>query len=81
MKKEYDFSKGERAKFYRSDAEINLPIYLEPDVRKYFHDAESVNKALRCLLPLLPTKTIIRRKKRVDFSSNKLIKKTADSHR
>ena len=29
MKKEYDFSKGERAKFYQSDAEINLPIYLE----------------------------------------------------
>jgi hypothetical protein len=58
MKKEYDFSKGERAKFYRSDAEINLSIYLGPDVRKYFHDAESVNKALRCLLPLLPTKTV-----------------------
>jgi hypothetical protein len=48
MKEEYDFSEGERAKFYRPDAEINLPIYLETDVRKYFHDAESVNKALRC---------------------------------
>jgi hypothetical protein len=56
MKKEYDFSKGERAKFYRPDAEINLPIYLEPDVRKYFHDSDSVNKVLRRLLALLPTK-------------------------
>ena len=32
MKKEYDFSKGERGKFYRPDAELNLPVYLEPDV-------------------------------------------------
>jgi len=32
MKKEYDFSKGERGKFYRPDAELHLPIYLEPDM-------------------------------------------------
>ena len=30
MKKEYDFSKGKRGKFYRSDAELYLPIYIEP---------------------------------------------------
>lgn len=34
MKKEYDFSKGERGKFYRPDVELNLPVYLEPDVAK-----------------------------------------------
>ncbi len=32
MKKEYDFSKGERGKFYRPDAELHLPIYLEPEM-------------------------------------------------
>ena len=32
MKKEYDFSKGERGKFFRPDAEFNIPVYLEPDV-------------------------------------------------
>lgn len=32
MKKEYDFSKGERGKFYRPDAELYLPIYLEPEM-------------------------------------------------
>lgn len=32
MKKEYDFSKGERGKFYRPDAELYLPIYIEPDM-------------------------------------------------
>ncbi|MBU0475576.1 MAG: hypothetical protein KKF62_15615 [Bacteroidetes bacterium] len=29
MKKEYDFTKGERGKFYNKDAKINLPVYLE----------------------------------------------------
>ena len=32
MKKEYNFSKGERGKFYRPDAELYLPIYIEPDM-------------------------------------------------
>jgi len=32
MKKEYDFSNGERGKFFRSDAELNTPVYLEPQV-------------------------------------------------
>lgn len=35
MKKEYDFSKGERGKFYNPDADLNLPIYLEPDVAEF----------------------------------------------
>ena len=33
MKREYDFSKGERGKFYRADAKLNLPVYLEPEVQ------------------------------------------------
>jgi hypothetical protein len=32
MKKEYDFSKGERGKFFRPDAELSIPIYLEPQI-------------------------------------------------
>ena len=34
MKKAYDFSKGERGKFYRRGVELNIPVYLEPDVAK-----------------------------------------------
>jgi hypothetical protein len=64
MKKEYDFSKGERGKFYRPGIQLNLPVYLEPDLREYFPDAESVNKALRCLLPLLSSKSTARYKKK-----------------
>ena len=32
-------------------------VMLEPDVRAYFPDSESVNSALRCLIPLLPQKS------------------------
>ena len=32
MKSEYDFSKGERGKFYRPDIELNIPVYLDADV-------------------------------------------------
>jgi hypothetical protein len=35
MQDEYDFSHGERGKFYRKDAEIQLPVYLEADVLRY----------------------------------------------
>ena len=32
MKGEYDFSEGQRGQFYRPDAKLNLPVYLDPDV-------------------------------------------------
>ena len=32
MRKEYDFSKGTRGKFYHPDAEFYIPIYLEREV-------------------------------------------------
>ena len=32
MKKEYDFSQGERGKFYRPNAKLNLPVYLDEEV-------------------------------------------------
>lgn len=38
MKKEYDFSKGERGKFYHPDAELNFPIYLKPEIADFLHN-------------------------------------------
>jgi len=35
MKREYDFSRGERGKFYRADARLDLPIYLEKDISEF----------------------------------------------
>jgi cytidylate kinase len=34
MKREYDFSKGVRGKFYRKGAELRLPIYLDAKLQK-----------------------------------------------
>ncbi len=38
MKDEYDFSPGERGKFYTPDAEFVIPIYLEEDVIGYLSE-------------------------------------------
>ena len=38
MKPEYDIAKGERGKFFRPDAEIRLPIYLDTEVQKYLEE-------------------------------------------
>ncbi len=35
MREEYDFSKGERGKFYRPDIKLNIPIYLEEEVSAF----------------------------------------------
>lgn len=35
MKKEYDFSKGERGKFYRPNATFNLPVYLDNEIQQF----------------------------------------------
>ena len=35
MRDEYDFSKGERGKFYRPDTKLNLPIYLDDEVMAF----------------------------------------------
>jgi len=31
MKKEYDFSKGQRGKFYHKNVKFNVPVYLDDD--------------------------------------------------
>lgn len=35
MKNEYDFSKGERGKFYKPEIKLNLPIYLDPEILSF----------------------------------------------
>jgi hypothetical protein len=56
MKKEYDFSKGVRGKFFYPNVRINLPIYLDEDIAEFVQkyakrkkvDAQTVvNKLLR----------------------------------
>jgi hypothetical protein len=38
MKQEYDFSKGERGKFFRENARLNLPVYLDEEVQNYLQE-------------------------------------------
>lgn len=56
MKKEYDFSKGTRGKFYRPNVRLNLPVYLDEDIADFIQryakrkkvDAQTVvNEILR----------------------------------
>jgi hypothetical protein len=55
MKKEYDFSKAERGRFYRPNTKLNLPIYLEPKVQAWLDQAavkrgENIGKLVNRLL-------------------------------
>ena len=47
MKREYDFSKAERGKFYRKGAELRLPIYLDAKLQHQLEQiAEKTGKEL-----------------------------------
>ena len=35
MRSEYDFSKAERGKFYRPNARLKLPVYLDEEVQAF----------------------------------------------
>ncbi|MDQ6968061.1 MAG: hypothetical protein Q9M14_05190 [Mariprofundaceae bacterium] len=56
MKKEYDFSKGERGRFFHTETTLNVPVYLDQDVESWFAEKaksrgvelhDLVNKMLR----------------------------------
>ena len=59
MKEEYDFSKGERGKFFRSDAVFVPPIHLDPDVLHYLSErAAAQGTSLNALVNQLLKKDI-----------------------
>jgi hypothetical protein len=48
MKDRYDFSKGQRGKFYQPDAVFRLPVYLDEKVQSYLTakaDAKGIDLA------------------------------------
>lgn len=53
MLEEYDFSGGVRGKYVERLAGRKNVVVLEPDVAEVFTDSESVNQALRALLPII----------------------------
>ena len=44
MRKEYDFSKGERGKFFKKNVKSNLPIYLEDEIFNYMENIAQKRK-------------------------------------
>ena len=36
MKKEYDFTESEQGKFYRPLEELDIPIYLDDEIKNFF---------------------------------------------
>jgi len=53
MLEEYDFAKGVRGKYAKRYAEGTNVVVIDPDVAQYFSDHDSVNEALRSLLPIV----------------------------
>ncbi|CAN5447530.1 hypothetical protein BH20ACI1_BH20ACI1_27300 [soil metagenome] len=53
MLDEYDFTGGVRGKYVDRLMNTKNVIVLEPDVAEVFTDSESVNQALRGLLPII----------------------------
>ncbi len=57
MKTEYDFTNAEQGKFYRPIEELDIPIYLDTEVKdfflKNFHNKDkmfSLNKIINSLI-------------------------------
>jgi hypothetical protein len=53
MLEEYDFSEAVRGKYTGRYSEGTNVVVIDPDVAKYFPDHDSVNEALRSLLPIV----------------------------
>jgi len=53
MLEEYDFSKGIRGKYAKRYSKGTNVVIIDPDVAEVFPDHESVNDALRSLIPII----------------------------
>jgi len=53
MLREYDFSQGVRGKYARRYARGSNVVVLEPDVAKFFPNADAVNSSLRSLAEII----------------------------
>jgi hypothetical protein len=56
MRPEYDFTKGVRGKYATRLKPGSQVVVLDPDVAAAFGDARAVNRALRTLIEVMPTR-------------------------
>jgi hypothetical protein len=70
------YRKGHTVKIHKANGTVSIQYFqpgegsvlLEPEVRKYFPDADAVNNALRCLIPLMQSKRGLKHGKRLAAS-------------
>jgi len=53
MLEEYDFSKGVRGKYAKKYKKGTNVVFIDPEVAEFFPDENSVNEALRSLIPII----------------------------
>ncbi len=53
MLKEYDFSKSVRGKYAKKYQKGTNVVIIDPEVAEFFPDENSVNDALRSLIPII----------------------------
>ena len=61
MRREYDFRGGVRGRYVARDREGTNVVVLDPDVAAAFPNADAVNRALRALLDIVPSRRARRR--------------------
>ena len=53
MLEEYDFGKGIRGKYAKKYKKGTNVVIIDPDVAEFFPDENSVNDALRSIIPII----------------------------
>ena len=69
-----DYQQGHTVRIEQPDGTVTVQhftleegaVMLDPDVRRYFPDSESVNNALRSLIALIPDKSNRRKARRAE---------------
>jgi hypothetical protein len=62
MRHEYDFRGDVRGKYVTRYLEGTNVVVLDPDIAEAFPNAGAVNRALRALLTVVPTRRVRRRR-------------------
>ncbi|HNX24738.1 MAG TPA: hypothetical protein PKG60_11880 [Spirochaetota bacterium] len=64
MKKEYDFSKGVKGKFYIPEKDIELPVYLDKENLEYFIN---LSRSKKIAMSKLVNKVLSKDRELIDF--------------
>ena len=69
MKDEYDFSKGERGKFYKKDASFHLPIYLDVEIERFI---SKIAKEQKSTVTQIVNNLLIKYKELIELAGTKV---------